>query len=320
MIDFMSRTSSTVAAFTTHKSFASVANHYDGFILDQFGVMHNGKEALPGATDCVKQLSAMGKKMIILSNTSAPCETALEKLSRLGFNKDFFQGAVTSGEEAARHIRERRDGQKALMFTWSGNNESSKSFLKKCGNIETTNKVHEADFLIAHGVGVVWDSNKNNTDDMPSLGSFMNDGDMSCIAPILKECQQLQIPMICANPDFVVKLAGGATGYMPGKIAERYEDMGGICTYFGKPHPEHFQACLRELNIDSRRVAHVGDSLHHDVAGASIAGIESIFITNGIHNDYLGGNFGLLPDDGKLHSLFEEYDQIPTHVLPLFSF
>ena len=226
----------------------------------------------------------------------------------LGFNKDLFQGAVTSGEEAARHIREKYEGQKALMFTWNENNVSSKSFLEKCGNIETTNEANEADFLIAHGVGVVWDSNTDNTDDMRSLGSFMDDGDMSRIEPILKECQQRKIPMICANPDFVVKLAGGATGYMPGKIAERYEEMGGVCTYFGKPNAEHFQACLRDLNIDPRRVAHVGDSLHHDVAGANTAGIDSIFITNGIHNDYLGCNLGL-PDDERMHSLFEEYDQ-----------
>ena len=307
-------------AFTTHNSFVDVANRYDGFILDQFGVMHNGKEALPGATECIDQLFAMGKKLIILSNTSAPAATALDKLPSLGFQREFFEGAVTSGEEAARHIRETYEGKKALMLTWTDNSVSSKSFLEKCGDIGTTNEIGEADLLIAHGVGVIWDCNKTDTKDMYSLGNFMTDGEMSRIEPILKQCQERNIPMICANPDFVVKLAGGATGYMPGTIAKRYEEMGGTCMYFGKPLAEHFQACLRELDMDPQHVAHVGDSLHHDIAGANAAGVNSIFITGGIHHDEFGCNLGLIPDHETLSDLFQENGQTPTHVLPLFRF
>ena len=33
--------------------FGSLVDQYDGFILDQFGVMHNGVVALPGAEVCV---------------------------------------------------------------------------------------------------------------------------------------------------------------------------------------------------------------------------------------------------------------------------
>ena len=115
--------------------------------------------------------------------------------------------------------------------------------------------------------------------------------------------------------------------------------MGGQCKYFGKPHEEHFYACLRELNLDANRVAHVGDSLHHDIAGANAAGISNIFITGGIHSGYFENDtkdddnvdLGLLQedDDGsvvvpsrkELELLFEMEDGIvPTHVLPLFRF
>jgi ribonucleotide monophosphatase NagD (HAD superfamily) len=34
--------------------FGSLVDQYDGFILDQFGVMHNGVVALPGAKVCVR--------------------------------------------------------------------------------------------------------------------------------------------------------------------------------------------------------------------------------------------------------------------------
>ena len=63
------------------KGFSEVSTRYDGFILDQFGVMHNGVLALPGASECYANLAASGKKIVILSNTSrraangGPCKT-----------------------------------------------------------------------------------------------------------------------------------------------------------------------------------------------------------------------------------------------------
>jgi ribonucleotide monophosphatase NagD (HAD superfamily) len=78
---------------------------YDAFILDQFGVLHNGKTALDGAIELCQYLFEKQKKLIILSNTSAPSQKALQKLPTFGFNPQHFVGAVTSGEEASRYIR-----------------------------------------------------------------------------------------------------------------------------------------------------------------------------------------------------------------------
>lgn len=76
--------------------------------------------------------------------------------------------------------------------------------------------------------------------------------------------------------------------------------MGGSVLQFGKPNPRHFLACLDNLKIpyDTQQqqqqqqsilgVAHVGDSLEHDVVGANAAGIDSIFVLGGIHAEELG--------------------------------
>ena len=217
-------TSSKKSNFTCHKSFAEIASRYDGFILDQFGVMHNGKESLPGAASCVEKLFADGKKLIILSNTSSPSETALSKLPKMGFDRACIEGAVTSGEEAGRHIREKygsKDGddstkKKALWFTWAKEPVSPLPFLEKCGDIEVTNDPEEADFVIAHGAGVIWDN--FNTHSMYSLGSFSDDGNMSRILPVLEKCNERGLPMVCANPDFIMVRPDGSTGHMPGKL------------------------------------------------------------------------------------------------------
>ena len=90
--------------------------------------------------------------------------------------------------------------------------------------------------------------------------------------------------------DRTVTLPDGGKGFMPGVIANAYEQLGGAVTYYGKPHAPAFDAALRMLgpDVEPARVLHVGDSLLHDVAGANAAGIHSLFIGGGIHASELG--------------------------------
>ena len=73
------------------------------------------------------------------------------------------------------------------------------------------------------------------------------------------------LPMICANPDFVSPpKPGKSMTYQPGTLAAHYEALTGRVIYFGKPHKEHFDACVAGLGLPKERVAHIGDSMHHD--------------------------------------------------------
>jgi len=74
---------------TIHGSFADIANQYDAFILDQFGVLHNGVAALEGAIETVEYLLEKKKKLIILSNTSAPAHK-VRKLIRWRLSEGYF--------------------------------------------------------------------------------------------------------------------------------------------------------------------------------------------------------------------------------------
>lgn len=63
----------------------------------------------------------------------------------------------------------------------------------------------------------------------------------------------------------------------------------------------------------------VGDSLHHDIKGANVAGIQSAFITGGIHANELGlSNFGEVADLSSVQTLASKYDAYPSYVLPAF--
>lgn len=64
----------------------------------------------------------------------------------------------------------------------------------------------------------------------------------------------------------------------------------------------------------------VGDSLHHDIKGANAAGIQSIFITGGIHATELGlQGFGEAANSSSVQSLVTKYDAYPSYVLPAFT-
>lgn len=68
----------------------------------------------------------------------------------------------------------------------------------------------------------------------------------------------------------------------------------------------------------------VGDSLAHDIVGASSAGIDSVFIAGGICGEELGvdakadkSTFRLTPE--ALEKLFARENVTPTWTMPLFA-
>lgn len=296
-------------------------DRYDGFILDQFGVLHNGSTALPGAVEAVTELHKNGKKLVILSNSSSLEANTISKLPKLGFDPEMFVGAVTSGQEAAKFLKANYQGKKALFLTWKTPKTPSPAvFIEACGDITVTNNPEEADFVLLHGCEVLRGPGIDGEASEQSLGGFHQTGDMSTVIdPLLQQCIQRQLPLVCANPDYIMVRPDHTQAHMPGKIADFYETMGGNVTSFGKPHRKHFEACVEQLQLPKNKIVHVGDSLHHDVAGANETEIASIFVTGGVHRDELGSSskLGELPPKPAVETLFAEHKQTPTHVVPL---
>jgi len=78
-----------------------VARDHDIFLLDMWGVMHDGNRPYDGVIDAVKKLKDAGKEMIILSNSSKRQEKSLTMLSKLGFDPNDFSQVITSGDVSA---------------------------------------------------------------------------------------------------------------------------------------------------------------------------------------------------------------------------
>lgn len=72
--------------------------------------------------------------------------------------------------------------------------------------------------------------------------------------------------------------------------------------------------------VDASDSLAVGDSLHHDIKGANAAGIQSVFITGGIHATELGlGDYGEMADLSSIRALASKYNACPSYILPSFT-
>jgi HAD superfamily hydrolase (TIGR01459 family) len=96
------------------------------------------------------------------------------------------------------------------------------------------------------------------------------------------------LTMLCANPDLVVH-RGERLVYCAGALAQAYEAIGGRVVYYGKPHLPVYESALATLTAllgrAPRRPLAVGDGLLTDIKGANAAGLEALFIADGVHGE-----------------------------------
>jgi HAD superfamily hydrolase (TIGR01459 family) len=249
---------------------ASLAERFDGFIVDQWGVLHDGSRPYPGALDCLERLRAAGKGVVVLSNSGRREDANVRLMEEMGFPPRLFDRVVSAGEDAREAIVARatpfhaRLGRRCHAFTRAGD----RSILEGIG-IDFVDAVGEADFLAAIGI----DSPRRNLPDYEEE---------------LRAGVARGLPMICANPD-ISRFHAGRLVDATGVLARRYEALGGEVFYHGKPWPAIYASCLSALpGCAPGRVVAVGDSIEHDVLGAERAGLPCAFVEGGIHAEELG--------------------------------
>ena len=66
---------------------SEIMDLYDVFILDQWGVMHDGSNGYFYAIRAVDKLFNENKKIIIISNSSKRKTSSINSLKKFGFNK-----------------------------------------------------------------------------------------------------------------------------------------------------------------------------------------------------------------------------------------
>lgn len=306
---------------------SEVAKNFDAFILDQWGVLHDGSEAIDGAVDCFAALAAAGKQLIVLSNDGArkaSGKTGVSRLGRMGYDTTALVGSVLAGEEAIQWMLREYAGRR-VRCTWMAWSAGGFEATYTDGLDLELVPFEETELIIAQGTARLLASDAALNAEPARNLQYSKTGMIDEVADGLRAAAARDALLVCCNPDLktVKRTSSGeeVTEYCPGGIARFYESCGGRVMWFGKPYKEHFETCIRQLGIeDLSRVAMVGDALETDVLGAQNAGISSVLVASGIHGDALRCTAAdEVPALSDVLRLSNEFGGItPTFVVPRF--
>ena len=92
-----------------HDGMAAIAETYDGFVLDVWGVIHDGVKLYPGVVDTLERLTAAGKRFVMLTNAPRRSAAVAEGMVAMGMPERFCTRILSSGEATFVDLKERSD-------------------------------------------------------------------------------------------------------------------------------------------------------------------------------------------------------------------
>jgi len=255
---------------------AEVYGNYDTYIIDLWGVIHNGITLNTKAVEAVKNLIQEKKKVVFLSNAPRPSKEVKKFLQELNMKDEYLENIMTSGEAAMLSLQKENYGKFFYHLGPERDNGIFSSIKENKTSIEKCN------FILCTGL---FDNKKD---------------DLSYYKEILKNYTKKKL--ICTNPDLTVH-RGNVEEYCAGSVAKIFESLGGRVVYFGKPHKEIYKMCFS----NKEKTLAIGDNLNTDIKGANNMKIDSIFISNGVHRSEFKKESELITLSSKYKVKFSYY-------------
>lgn len=242
-------------------SLPKLARLFDAFLVDQFGVLLDGKAAYPWAAAALSALASTGKPVILLSNSGKRSDPNAARLLALGFERASFQMVLSSGEAAYRHLSTL--GLLPGTPVWLHARDGDESAIAGLG-FTLVDRPEDARLLILAG-------SQADVIDMPRY------------IDLLGPAAERKIAMLCTNPDLeMLTPMGPRPG--AGRIATLYADLGGPVEWIGKPYPLIYSIAADLLQgIAAKQVLCIGDSPAHDILGGRNAGFSTALVRSGLH-------------------------------------
>ena len=241
-------------------SLAAISAGYDVFLLDLWGVVHDGTSLYPGVKSALQQLRAQQKTVIFLSNAPRRTHKVKAVLNDLGVDELLYAKLVASGEVGHQWLASGRAPYgKHYYFVGAAKDADVLEGLP----FSRVDDIKQADFILNTGFG----SEEQTADDFTAL---------------FHTAHGLSLPMLCLNPDLEVIKITGERFQCAGVLAQAYKQLGGAVKYFGKPYAEVYEFCLQGIEVDKSRILAVGDSLETDMPGGQAFGVDTMLITGGI--------------------------------------
>jgi HAD superfamily hydrolase (TIGR01459 family) len=282
-----------MSAVTFTQRFSELEGRYDVVLCDVWGVVHNSLVASPEAHDALSRFRSKGGAVVLITNAPRPGHVVKRQLDQLHVPGHAYDGIVSSGDVTRGTIAE-RPGQAILHIGPA------------------------RDQPLFAGLDVRF-ADAANADYVVCTGLFNDEGETPAdYCKLLDGLRARDLFMLCANPDLVVE-RGSQLIYCAGAIADLYHQLGGDVFYAGKPYAPIYEQALAYATealgctIARERVIAIGDSIRTDMKGAAMFGIDSLFVTAGIHAEEFGDRHA--PDQNALAAAFAREGVKPTGVM-----
>ena len=253
----------TPAAIPILSSISELSCACDAWIVDIWGVMHNGARAYAAASEACRRFRRGGGIVVLLSNAPRPFRAVVHQLAAVGVDPESYDGGLTSG-----------DVTRGLLEAWSGRSllhigpERDKGLFEGLTARLATPDAAEA--IVCSGL---WDDSSETPANYEALFEVL---------------VARRLAMLCANPDLVVE-RGNKLVYCAGALAALYAQKGGEVIYAGKPHVPIYERTFATLErlagraLARERILAIGDGIDTDLLGAHRAGLRSLFIASAVH-------------------------------------
>ena len=239
----------------------TIADSYELFYIDLWGVVHNGVNLHDEAINVLKQISKKNKDYVLLTNAPRPNSSVKKFLEKMGMEKEMRDHVFTSGEAALNYLKKNFLDKTFFHVGPPRDFDLFKDFEKN-----KSSDIEKSEYILC--TGLFDDHNKD-------LVFYKN----------LFE-KHLKKKMVCTNPDLIVD-RGNIREFCAGSVAMVFEKMGGNVVYFGKPYPEVYN---QSFDNKDKKILSIGDNLNTDIKGANLLNYDSLIISNGIHKHEIKEN------------------------------
>ena len=235
----------------------AIADHFDVFLLDAFGVLNIGETAIPGVVERVSGLRQRGKQVLVVTNAAGyPSSVLHARYRRLGYS--FETGDVVSSRMALlaglTALPHRKWGLVAAPKFGREELPDGATFLE-----DDPDAYAEAEGFLMLGA------------------SAWSEPRQALLEQALKDNPR---DLLVGNPDLVAPVEAGLSRE-PGHYAHRLADATGLApAFYGKPFPAIFDMARQRIRpgVPDDRVVMVGDTLHTDILGGASSGFRTALI------------------------------------------
>jgi HAD superfamily hydrolase (TIGR01450 family) len=250
--------------------FAEVAQRYQVFFFDAFGVIKNSQGLIPNINDTFTYLQEQQKQFYILTNDASRSPQQLaESYWRMGLLDITPDNIISSGMLAREYLELKvNHGTVAYLGTEDSAHYIETADLKTLSikDLDLKNMADITALVMLDDEGFDWNNDLNKA---------------------INLLRRRNIPVIVANTDITYPTSKTEVAIAIGGVADMLENIvGKQFIRFGKPDAQMFMFAYERViaqnsAVSKRDIVMIGDTLRTDIAGGNKFGLDTVLVLTG---------------------------------------